>query len=74
MNFDEHISRFKDRTCAVCRMPYAAFSRPIPAVNLTMVAYPGSYKFRAGKRTVLGFELWMNSFLTPSLVRPNLSR
>src|SRR5690348_12438695 len=26
-------------------------SGPIPSVNLTMIAYPGSYRFRAGKRT-----------------------
>jgi cytochrome c peroxidase len=32
-------------------MPYAGFSGPIPSVNLTMVAYPGSFEFRAGKRT-----------------------
>ena len=32
-------------------MPYAAFSGPIPSVNLTMIAYPGSVHFRAGKRT-----------------------
>jgi cytochrome c peroxidase len=32
-------------------MPYAGFSGPIPSVNLTMVAYPGSFRFRAGKRT-----------------------
>jgi len=32
-------------------MPYAGFSGPIPSVNLTMIAYPGSYQFRAGKRT-----------------------
>jgi cytochrome c peroxidase len=32
-------------------MPYAAFSGPIPSVNLTMVAYPGSYRDRAAKRT-----------------------
>jgi cytochrome c peroxidase len=32
-------------------MPYAGFSGPIPSVNLTMVAYPGSARFRAGKRT-----------------------
>ena len=34
-----------------CHMPYAAFSGPIPSVNLTMVAYPGSYRYRAAKRT-----------------------
>jgi cytochrome c peroxidase len=51
MNFDENISPFKNRACGFCHMPYAAFSGPIPSVNLTMVAYPGSFEFRAGKRT-----------------------
>jgi len=32
-------------------MPYAGFSGPIPSVNLTMIAYPGTAHFRAGKRT-----------------------
>jgi len=32
-------------------MPYVAFSGPIPSVNLTMIAYPGTAHFRAGKRT-----------------------
>jgi cytochrome c peroxidase len=32
-------------------MPYAGFSGPIPSVNLTMIAYPGTVRFRAGKRT-----------------------
>jgi cytochrome c peroxidase len=31
-------------------MPYGGFSGPIPSVNLTMIAYPGSETFRAGKR------------------------
>jgi cytochrome c peroxidase len=51
MNFDEHISPFENRACGFCHMPYAGFSGPIPSVNLTMVAYPGSFQFRAGKRT-----------------------
>jgi cytochrome c peroxidase len=51
LNFDRNISPFKDRACAFCHMPYAGFSGPIPSVNLTMVAYPASYAFRAGKRT-----------------------
>src|SRR6202171_5732727 len=51
LNFDEHMSPFENRACAFCHMPYAGFSGPIPSVNLTMVAYPGSYAFRAGKRT-----------------------
>ena len=51
MNFDEHMSPFKNRACGFCHMPYAGFSGPIPSVNLTMVAYPGSLQFRAGKRT-----------------------
>jgi cytochrome c peroxidase len=51
LNFDRNMSPFKDRACAFCHMPYVGFSGPIPSVNLTMVAYPGSYAFRAGKRT-----------------------
>src|SRR5216684_2106725 len=51
MNFDEHISPFGNRACAFCHMPYAGFSGSIPSVNLTMIAYPGSFQFRAGKRT-----------------------
>src|SRR2546426_1684639 len=51
MNYDENISVFKNQACASCHMPYAAFSGPIPSVNLTMVAFPGSFHFRAGKRT-----------------------
>jgi cytochrome c peroxidase len=51
MNFDRHISPFNDKACSSCHMPYAGFSGPIPSVNLTMVAYPGSDRFRAAKRT-----------------------
>jgi cytochrome c peroxidase len=51
MNFDKHISTFQNEACGFCHMPYAAFSGPIPSVNLTMIAYPGSFHFRAGKRT-----------------------
>ena len=51
MNFDKNISPFKNEACASCHMPYAAFSGPIPSVNLTMIAYPGTFHFRAGKRT-----------------------
>src|SRR5215510_1599860 len=51
LNFDENMSPFKNRACGFCHMPYAGFSGPIPSVNLTMVAYPGSEEFRAGKRT-----------------------
>ncbi len=51
MNFDKHMSPFENRACGFCHMPYAGFSGPIPSVNLTMIAYPGSFQFRAGKRT-----------------------
>src|ERR1700692_334063 len=51
LNFDKNMSPFATRACAVCHMPYAGFSGPIPSVNLTMVAYPGSGRFRAGKPT-----------------------
>jgi cytochrome c peroxidase len=51
MNFDKNISPNRNIACASCHMPYAAFSGPIPSVNLTMIAYPGTVHFRAGKRT-----------------------
>jgi cytochrome c peroxidase len=51
MNYDHNISVFKDQACASCHMPYAGFGGPIPSVNLTMIAYPGSFHYRAGKRT-----------------------
>src|SRR5258708_1121157 len=51
MNFDKTISPFNNEACSSCHMPYAAYSGPIPSVNLTMIAYPGTVHFRAGKRT-----------------------
>src|SRR5467141_5301046 len=51
MNYDVNISALKNMACASCHMPYAGFGGPIPSVNLTMVAYPGTYHFRAGKRS-----------------------
>src|SRR5437868_9103092 len=50
MNFDKHMSPGRNQACSSCHMPYAAFSGPIPSVNLTMIAYPGTAHFRAGKR------------------------
>jgi cytochrome c peroxidase len=51
MNFDKNISPNENVACASCHMPYVGFSGPIPSVNLSMIAYPGSFHFRAGKRT-----------------------
>lgn len=51
MLFDKNISPNRNVACASCHMPYAGFSGPIPSVNLTMIAYPGTAHFRAGKRT-----------------------
>ena len=51
LNYDLNMSPFKDTACASCHMPYAGFSGPIPSVNLTMIAYPGSAHYRANKRT-----------------------
>ena len=50
LNFDQNMSLFRNVACASCHMPYAGFSGPIPSVNLTMVGYPGSFHYRAGKR------------------------
>ncbi|HVI07475.1 MAG TPA: cytochrome c peroxidase [Candidatus Binatia bacterium] len=51
MMFDKRMSSGQNQACASCHMPYVAFSGPIPSVNLTMIAYPGTEHFRAGKRT-----------------------
>ena len=49
------MSPFKNRACAFCHMPYAGFSGPIPSVNLTMIAYPGSFHYRAAKRSAMRY-------------------
>jgi len=51
MNYDLAMSPFRNEACSSCHMPYAGFSGPIPSVNLMTTAYPGSARFRAGKRT-----------------------
>jgi cytochrome c peroxidase len=51
LQYDLNISPFQNTACASCHMPYAAYSGPIPSVNLTMIAYPGSARYRAAKRT-----------------------
>jgi cytochrome c peroxidase len=49
-NYDENLSVNRNVACAFCHMPYAGFTGPIPSVNKTTVAYPGSVHFRFGKR------------------------
>jgi cytochrome c peroxidase len=51
MLFDKNISPNRNLACTSCHMPYAGFTGPIPSVNLTMVAFPGTVHYRAGKRT-----------------------
>src|SRR5271168_1820457 len=51
MLFDKNISPQKNEACASCHMPYAGFSGPIPSVNLTMIAYPGTAHFRCCNST-----------------------
>ena len=41
----------RNQACMSCHMPYAGFGGPIPSVNLTIIAYPGTAHFRVGKRT-----------------------
>ncbi|WP_311719204.1 cytochrome-c peroxidase [Tunturibacter empetritectus] len=51
MMFDQNISPNRNQACASCHMPYVGFGGPIPSVNLTITAYPGTAHIRAGKRT-----------------------
>ena len=55
MNYDLDMSPLKNETCASCHMPYVGFSGPIPSVNLTMIAYLGSFHNRADKRTAMRY-------------------
>jgi cytochrome c peroxidase len=55
LDYDENMSPFRNVACSSCHMPYAGFSGPIPSVNLTMVAYPGTFRYRANKRTAQRF-------------------
>jgi cytochrome c peroxidase len=50
MLFDKNMSPNRNEACASCHMPYAGFGGPIPSVNLTIIAYPGTAHFRVGKR------------------------
>ena len=49
-HFDEQLSVNKNEACAFCHMPYSGFTRPIPSLNRTTVAYPGSFHYRFLKR------------------------
>jgi cytochrome c peroxidase len=55
LNYDTHMSPLQDTACASCHLPYTGFSGPIPSVNLTMIAYPGSYHYVANKRTAIRY-------------------
>src|SRR6266446_1449603 len=50
MLFDKNMSPNRNQACASCHMPYAGFGGPIPSVNLTIIAFPGTAHFRVGKR------------------------
>src|ERR1700740_2781173 len=51
MLFDKNMSAGRNQACTSCHMPYAGWSGPIPSVNLTIIAYPGTVHYRIGKRT-----------------------
>jgi cytochrome c peroxidase len=55
LNYDENMSPFRNQACSFCHMPYAGFTGPIPSVNLTMVAYPATFRYRANKRTTMRY-------------------
>ena len=50
MLYDKNMSPNRNEACASCHMPYTGFGGPIPSVNLTIIAYPGTAHFRVGKR------------------------
>src|SRR5499433_238062 len=42
--FDKQLSVNRNEACSFCHMPYVDFTGPIPMLNLTTVAYPGSVR------------------------------
>jgi cytochrome c peroxidase len=60
LNFDKNMSPSRTEACAFGHMPYAGFSGPIPSVNLTMIAYPGSAHYRAAKRAAMRYPYATN--------------
>jgi cytochrome c peroxidase len=42
--FDKQLSVNSNEACSFCHMPYVDFTGPIPMLNLTTVAYPGSVR------------------------------
>src|SRR5260370_399303 len=51
MLYDKNISPNRNQACASCHMPYAGFVGPIPSVNPTMLPFPATVHFPAGKQT-----------------------
>jgi cytochrome c peroxidase len=60
--YDENMSPGRNEACNSCHMPYVAFSGPIPSVNRTMIAYPGTERFRAGKRAAQRYTYTPQAF------------
>jgi len=42
--FDKQLSVNRNEACSFCHMPYVDFTGPIPMLNMTTVAYPGSVR------------------------------
>ena len=53
--FDKNLSVNHNQACSFCHMPYTGFSGPISSLNATTVAYPGSVRYRFGKRKPQGY-------------------
>ena len=49
MLFDRNMSPGRNEACMSCHMPYAGWSGPIPSVNLTIIAYPGTAHYPGGQ-------------------------
>jgi cytochrome c peroxidase len=48
--FDKQLSVNRNEACAFCHMPDAGFTGPVPELNATTVAYPGSVRTRFSQR------------------------
>ena len=48
--YDKQLSVNRNEACAFCHMPEAGFTGPVPELNRTTGAYPGSVRTRFGNR------------------------
>ncbi|MBV8359962.1 MAG: cytochrome C [Deltaproteobacteria bacterium] len=53
--FDRSLSVFGNVACTSCHMPYTGFTSPISSINQSIVANPGSVRYRMAQRKPMSY-------------------